>query len=78
MLIDSFYEGRVPTSRMRGVSRLNNRLSFYSYESRKLRYFRNRSLPLLRLASPNSSSALYKQCRELETTLIEYTFTQRK
>jgi heme/copper-type cytochrome/quinol oxidase subunit 1 len=35
MLVDSFYENRAPSQRMRGVSRLNTRLGFYAYECRK-------------------------------------------
>lgn len=78
MLIDSFYENRVPQSRMRGVSRLNNRLSFYSYEIRKLRYFRNRSLTLLRSSNTDTHISLYKKSKELETVLIEYAFISKK
>jgi heme/copper-type cytochrome/quinol oxidase subunit 1 len=46
MLLDSFYEGRAPGARMRGVSRLSNRLGFYAYEIRKLQAFQTHSLPL--------------------------------
>lgn len=47
MLLDSFYENRAPVARMRGVSRLNTRLAFYAYESRKLRYCQTRALVLM-------------------------------
>lgn len=37
MLIDSFMESRAPVAKNRGVSRLNTRLAFLTYEIRKLR-----------------------------------------
>jgi heme/copper-type cytochrome/quinol oxidase subunit 1 len=46
MLVDSFYENRAPVARMRGVSRLNTRLAFYAYETRKLRFTQSRALVL--------------------------------
>lgn len=61
MLIDSFYESRASAQRMRGVSRINTRLSFYAYESRKLRYFQTKALMLHR-PTPVSSRALYQFC----------------
>jgi len=62
MLIDSFYESRAPQARLRGVSRLNNRLSFYAYETRKLKHYRARALMLQRPAMPSSGAALYRFC----------------
>jgi heme/copper-type cytochrome/quinol oxidase subunit 1 len=58
MLLDSFYENRAVVSRSRGVSRLNTRLSFYTYEIRKLRQFRSRSLVLQRSGGPVSTRAV--------------------
>lgn len=62
MLLDSFFENRAPLARMRGVSRLNNRLSFYAYESRKLRHYQARALVLQRPRTPSSPAALYEFC----------------
>ena len=53
MLLDSFYENRAPIARMRGVSRLNTRLAFYAYESRKLRYCQTRALVLNKHITPS-------------------------
>jgi hypothetical protein len=75
MLIDSFYENRAPSQRMRGVSRLNTRLGFYAYECRKLTYYRTRSLVLLR-GAPASARTLHQFCWQAETVAFEYTFTQ--
>lgn len=44
MLLDSFFENRTPDARFRGVSRLNVRLSFYAYETRKLANLRQAAL----------------------------------
>lgn len=75
MLADSFYENRAPVSKTRGVSRLNTRLAFYTYEIRKLSHWRKRSLVLLKpQAAPSVSSALYN----LETSSAEYVFTFNK
>lgn len=75
MLFDSFYESRAAVSRTRGISRLNNRLSFYLYESRKLRYFQARSLVLQRSTTVlGSHSSLYLACLNLETVNTEYVF----
>lgn len=60
MLLDSFYENRAPVARMRGVSRLNTRLAFYAYESRKLRYCQTRAL-VLNTTSTNRTD-LYRFC----------------
>lgn len=74
MLADSFYENRAPISKTRGVSRLNTRLAFYTYEVRKLAHWRQRSLVLLRpQPTPSTSSTLYG----LETSAAEYVFTFR-
>ncbi len=72
MLLDSFYENRAPVSRMRGVSRLNTRLAFYAYESRKLRYCQNRALVLNRGVTANSD--LFRFCWNAETVAVEYVF----
>jgi heme/copper-type cytochrome/quinol oxidase subunit 1 len=45
-LIISYYEGNAPVSRTLGVSRLNNRLSFYAYERRKLAKIQNLAMLL--------------------------------
>jgi len=74
MLLDSFYENRAPVHRLRGVSRLNTRLSFYAYECRKLRYFQTRALPLFRTNLQHQPTALYLSCFNLETIQVEYTF----
>jgi len=75
MLADSFYENRAPISKTRGVSRLNTRLAFYTYEIRKLSHWRRRSLVLLRPEnSPSVPAALYG----LETSSAEYVFTFKK
>lgn len=74
MLMDSFYENRSPVSKTRGVSRLNTRLAFYTYEIRKLTHWRHRSLVLLRSKSVKSIPA---QLSGLETSAAEYTFTFR-
>jgi cytochrome c oxidase subunit I len=75
MLADSFYENRAPISKTRGVSRLNTRLAFYTYEIRKLAHWRQRSLVLLRpKATPSVASTLYS----LETSSAEYVFTFKK
>lgn len=52
MLLDSFFEGRSPTSSVLGVPRLNTRLAFYAYERRKLTTLRLRG----RLSSADHSS----------------------
>jgi hypothetical protein len=75
MLIDSFYENRAPSQRMRGVSRLNTRLGFYAYECRKLSYYRARSLVLLR-TTPVSARTLHQFCWYAETAAVEYTFSR--
>jgi hypothetical protein len=74
MLADSFYENRAPVSKTRGVGRLNTRLSFYTYELRKLRSYQVKALPLLRRPGPTARLNLYRQCSELESTNIEYRF----
>jgi cytochrome c oxidase subunit I len=72
MLADSFYENRAPISKTRGVSRLNTRLAFYTYEIRKLAHWRQRSLVLARpQARPSIAATLYG----LETSSAEYVFT---
>jgi len=74
MLADSFYENRAPVSKTRGVSRLNTRLAFYTYEVRKLAHSRRRSLVLLRPAAHLSvAAALYNT----ETSCAEYVFTAK-
>lgn len=74
MLADSFYENRAPISKTRGVSRLNTRLAFYTYEIRKLAHWRQRSLVLSRVkANPSIASTLYN----LETSSAEYVFTYK-
>lgn len=75
MLADSFYENRAPISKTRGVSRLNTRLAFYTYEVRKLSHWRQRSLLLLRpQTTPSVASSLYA----LETSSAEYVFTFKR
>lgn len=73
MLVDSFYENRAPSQRMRGVSRLNTRLGFYAYECRKLSYYRTRSLVLLR-GMPVTARTLHQFCWQAETAAVEYAF----
>jgi len=74
MLLDSFYENRAPISRMRGVSRLNTRLAFYAYESRKLRYCQTRALVLNRTVTANAD--LFRFCWNAETVAVEYVFAK--
>lgn len=73
MLVDSFYENRAPSQRMRGVSRLNTRLSFYAYECRKLSYFKTRALVLHR-STPVSARTLHKFCWNNEVAAVAYVF----
>lgn len=73
MFADSFYENRAPVSKTRGVSRLNTRLAFYTYEIRKLTHMRQRSLVLARPARSLSAAACLAG---LETSAAEYVFTQ--
>jgi heme/copper-type cytochrome/quinol oxidase subunit 1 len=72
MLLDSFYENRAPVARMRGVSRLNTRLAFYAYESRKLRYCQTRALVLN--TGVSSRADLFRFCWNAETVAVEYVF----
>lgn len=44
MILDSLYEGRSPTNKTLGISRLNTRLAFYGYERRKLAAWAQRGL----------------------------------
>ena len=76
MLIDSFYEGRAPISKTKGVSRVNTRLAFYLYEIRKLQTYQTKSLTLLRQPKARSSKQadLYKFCWKSEMTNFEYVF----
>ena len=73
MLVDSFYENRAPSQRMRGVSRLNTRLGFYAYECRKLSYYRTRSVILLR-GMPVTARTLHQFCWHAEMAAVEYAF----
>jgi hypothetical protein len=75
MLIDSFYENRAPSQRMRGVSRLNTRLAFYTYEIRKLRYCQTKAL-VLQPSFHGASGAreLYYFCWQAESAVVEYVF----
>lgn len=79
MLMDSFYEGRAPISKTRGVSRLNTRLAFYLYESRKLQAYQTKALPLLRRSSATRAARgdLYKFCWRSEMTNFEYVFDHK-
>ena len=72
MLADSFYENRAPISKTRGVSRLNTRLAFYTYEIRKLAHWKQRSLILLRQPRNPSTAQILS---DLETTAAEYVFS---
>lgn len=80
MLADSFYEGRAPISKTKGVSRLNTRLAFYLYESRKLQAYQTKALPLLRNTSVKRASRgdLYKFCWQAEMTNFEYVFSAKR
>ena len=49
ILIISLFDNRVSISKTKGVSRLNNRLSFYFYERRKLMYYNKKQIHLLKL-----------------------------
>ena len=75
MLLDSFYENRAVGTRTYGVSRLSNRLSFYAYESRKLRSWQARALPLARPLAGTSKAGVYGACWYVETTQAEYVFS---
>lgn len=74
MLADSFYENRAPIAKTQGVSRLNTRLAFYTYEIRKLAHWRQRSLVLLR---PSAAPTPAKLLSQLEVSVAEYVFTYR-
>jgi hypothetical protein len=78
MLLDSFYENRAPNQRMRGVSRLNTRLAFYTYEARKLRFCQTKALTLW-ASSPAAHSPqqqLYLFCWQSESSTVEYVFVR--
>jgi len=72
MFADSLYENRAPVSKTRGVSRLNTRLAFYTYEIRKLAHMRQRSLVLSRRGRLQTPAAALAR---LETTAAEYVFS---
>ena len=72
MFADSLYENRAPVSKTRGVSRLNTRLAFYSYEIRKLSHMRQRSLVLARRGSAQPSAGALSR---LEVSAAEYVFS---
>jgi len=75
MLLDSVYENRAPISKTRGVSRLNTRLSFFAYEIRKLKYYRNKSQNLIkRPVNGNSVIGLYAVAATSELLNFEYIF----
>lgn len=76
MLLDSFYENRAAGQRMRGVSRVNTRLSFYVYEVRKLRHFQAKALVLQASPSADQTSpqSLFLHCWGAETAAAEYVF----
>lgn len=78
MLADSFYENRAPISKTKGVSRLNTRLGFYTYEIRKLKAWRAKSLTLLKRPTSATPATLYSTCHGLEMPNFEYTFEVRK
>lgn len=77
MLIDSMLENRVPLSHTRGVSRLNTRLAFFTYEIRKLRLYQSRALPLAKSNNRLYLQDTYAFCMDSEITAFEYTFTRR-
>jgi hypothetical protein len=66
MLLDSFFEGRSPTSSVLGVPRLNTRLAFYAYERRKLTTLRLQG----RLSSVGRGSATLRV--SAESSLFSY------
>jgi len=74
MLIDSFVEGRAPISKTRGVGRLNNRLAFYAYETKKLEALRTSNEALRQEQSQTSASKLrtFKQLLEAESGVMIY------
>jgi hypothetical protein len=73
MIFDSLYENRAPISKTKGVSRLNTRLSFYAYEIRKLKYYRTKSMFLMRRpAKVMLDASLYQMCYETEMVHFEY------
>jgi heme/copper-type cytochrome/quinol oxidase subunit 1 len=74
MLVDSFYENRAPEDSRRGVSRLNTRLGFYTYEARKLQTFQKRGLFLYRQNHYGTGLQLYGACYRLESIQAEYIF----
>jgi hypothetical protein len=72
MIFDSIYEGKAPINKTRGVSRLNTRLNLYFYESRKLRFSKNKNLVLnQKLRNIN------KNIIKLELENYEYTFFKK-
>lgn len=75
MLIDSFMENRAPLARNRGVSRLNTRLAFLTYEIRKLKLCQQKSQVLLRNnSSVETRSDLYRFTLQAESASFEYVF----
>jgi len=73
MIFDSIYENKAPISKTKGVSRLNNRFSLYIYESRKLKFSKNKNL-----LNQNSyifyNKLNYNNLSKLELQNFEYVF----
>jgi cytochrome c oxidase subunit 1 len=79
MLLDSFIEGRAPASRTCGVGRLNTRLAFMAYETRKLQLWRS-SGGLIAAGRPglNGRGSLAHFALNAETATYAYTFTRAR
>jgi len=77
MIADSVYENRAPRPKTLGVGRLNTRLAFYVYATRKLDVNNVRALTLLRDPSwgRRSEAGLYASLIDLESEVISYEFT---
>jgi len=72
MVLDSVLESRAPQRKTFGVSRLNTRLAFYAYESRKLRYCRSKGLFLSRYNAASNPLALYRCLWATEQAIAAY------
>ena len=74
MLLDSFSESRAPVSRLQGVGRLNTRLAFMSYETRKLQLWQAR-VGVLPASFVSNEAELARFVLMSESAVCAYTFT---
>lgn len=76
MIFDSIYENRSPVSKNKGISRLNNRFSLYTYEVRKLKFNKSKSL-ILNNSYLFNNKLHYNNLSKLELENFEYTFLNK-